>query len=134
MLYEVMKSIRNFFPAGIYFNGVHTIKDGSISLDLKNGQYFLIEGSLFNDGVYEYPATGLTDESFNGVISVLIPPMAFLNVVKDIEAYEAKNGAKNGFISESFGGYSYTKATDKNGDVYGWQDVFKKRLNVWRKV
>ena len=36
--------------------------------------------------------------------------------------------------AESFGGYSYTKATDANGAPIGWHKAFASRLNEWRKL
>ena len=38
------------------------------------------------------------------------------------------------FNSESFGGYSYTRATNSDGLPLTWRDVFRKRLNPWRKL
>lgn len=39
-----------------------------------------------------------------------------------------------GRIPASFGGYSYSKATNASGVAVGWQDVFKSRLNTWRRI
>ena len=38
------------------------------------------------------------------------------------------------YQSESFGGYSYTKASASNGDQVDWKTVFRSRLNRWRKI
>lgn len=134
MLYEVMKHIRDYFPTGEAAEGTLTIKDGKISLPfLKAGQYFLIEGSTFNDGVHN-GTKELQDETFTGRVSALRPPSAFLDLVKQIEDFEAKAGQPGPFQSESFGGYSYTRATNASGNIAGWQDVFKTKLNAWRKI
>jgi len=135
MLYEIMRHLHNFFRVDER-HGVYDIKDGMVSLPfLKDGQYFLVEGSVFNDGVYEYPYKEFKDEEFEGYITALAPPSAFLDLVTEIEEWQSKNGeTQTGpYTSESFGGYSYTKATDSNGNSVGWEDAFRKRLNVWRK-
>lgn len=135
MLYEILKHIRNFFPVpGGQKSGEFKIENGTIETDfLKDGQYFLIEGSVLNDGVFVYPPTDLNDEEFYGTITGLAIPKAFLAVVDEIEAFEQKNSA-GPYQSESFGGYSYTKATNAAGNVAGWQDVYRSRLNAWRKI
>ncbi len=136
MLYEIMREIRNFFaaPDG-YYDGTYTISGGAVDLPfLTSGQYFLIEGSALNDGVYVYPCADLHNETFTGTITALQPPTDFLALVDEITAYQSKNGTISPYQSESFGGYSYTRATNKNGDAAGWRDAFRGRLNVWRKV
>ena len=71
MLTEICAELRNYFevPNGRHF-GKFTISGGSIApLDfLQEGQYFRIIGSVFNDGVHQYPASDLTDEVFNGAV------------------------------------------------------------------
>lgn len=135
MLYEIMKSIRNFFPTRKYEANHFEIKDGTISLPfLAEGTYFMIEGSLKNDGVYKYPAT-LEDEAFTGVVTLLAPPKAFIELVDEIESYQANVTSNlSPYVSESFGGYTYTKATNSKGNVSSWQDAFSTRLNAWRKI
>lgn len=135
MLYEVMKHTHNFFPTDKCKEDEFTITDGNLNLSfVADGQYVYIEGSAMNDGVYQYPLSGLSDETFRGVITILAPPKAFLDLVADIEGCEANDANKGTYQSESFGGYSYTRATNKAGNIAGWQDVFKARLNAWRKI
>ena len=136
MLTEVCAELRNYFVKDIH-NGTFKIVGGKIApLDfLQNGQYFKIHGSIFNDGVYRYPESGLVDETFSGEIWALAVPPTLIALVADIEDYEKK--AKENvspFESESFGGYSYTKATDGNGSPLTWKTVFAKKLNRWRKI
>lgn len=141
MLEELMRECRNWFkvPDGAY-SGTFTIKDGSIALPfLAVGQYFRIIGSVFNDGVYQYGADSLTDETFNGVVWALSVPAAFVSLADDVEAWRNKyeNAAYSPFQSESFAGYSYTKSSasgNSGGSVTGWQSVFAARLNKWRKI
>ena len=89
MLEELMRECRNWFkvPDGAY-SGTFTIKDGSITLPfLVDGQYFRIIGSVFNDGVHQYGAGGLTDETFDGAVWALAVPAAFISLVEDVEAW-----------------------------------------------
>ena len=135
MLEQVMREIRNFFPIESYA-GDFTVENGVISpLKLFNGQYYMIEGSKLNDGVYKYgePIEQPAD-TLNGYVIVLAPPKAFLELVSEIEAYQTKYGDVTPYTSESFGGYSYSKATGSNGSSLSWADAFSKRLNTWRKI
>ena len=136
MLTEVCAEIRNYFVKDIH-NGTFEIVGGKITpLDfLQNGQYFRIVGSVMNDGVYRYPYSGLTDETFSGEIWALAVPPTLIALAADIEEYEKKaKETVSPYTSESFGGYSYTKATDSNGSPLSWEKVFAKRLNKWRKI
>ena len=134
MLESVLHYLHNWFLVAVY-DGLYTIKDGSIELPfLQSGQYFRIVGSILNDGVYNYPAENLKDEEFTGSIWALAVPPAVLSLVEEITAWQAKNGASGPYTSESFGGYSYSKATGTNGQPAGWQDVFRSRLNAYRKM
>ena len=138
MLTELCAELRNYFevPNGRHF-GTFTISGGSIApLDfLQEGQYFRIVGSVFNDGVYQYPATSLTDEVFEGAVWAMAVPPTLIALSAEIKAYnDSYAGKASPYTSESFGGYSYTKATDANGAPIGWQKAFASRLNKWRKL
>ena len=137
MLTEICAELRNWFvvPNGVHL-GTFTIKDGSISLPfLVSGQYFRIIGSVFNDGVHQYPASDLTDEVFNGAVWSMAVPPAVIDLASEIEEYNNSDAGKpSPFTAESFGGYSYTKATDASGAPIGWQKAFASRLNQWRKL
>ena len=138
MLAELCAELRNYFevPNGRHF-GRFEISGGSITpLDfLQDGQYFRIVGSVFNDGVYQYPATSLTDEVFNGAVCAMAVPPSVIDLAAEIEEYNNSDAGKaSPFTGESFGGYSYTKATDANGAPIGWQKVFASRLSQWRKL
>ncbi len=114
--------------------GDYKIVNGVLDLPFANdGDYILIEYPSKNEGVYKYPLTGLKDEEFRGWISVRNIPDEFIELVEEIEAYK-KNNPVGGLQSESFGGYSYTKATNKDGGLFDWHDVYKQRLNEWRKL
>lgn len=138
MLENVLRHLKNWFCRTIH-SGTYTISIGQIDLPfLRSGQYFRIIGSVFNDGVYQYnDELTLTDETFTGEIWALAIPRALLDTVEEIEAWEAKNGetVSGPYTSESFGGYSYTKATDaQTGGAVTWQGTFRSRLNIWRKI
>ena len=139
MLEQVLMDIRNWFPVkGGIHSGTFTIKDGGIALPfLANGQYFRICGSVFNDGLHQYPEDDLVDETFNGTIWALAIPKAVIELADEIGKWQEKNGeaASSPFSSESFGGYSYSKATDaETGGAVTWQSAFKKQLSAWRKI
>ena len=105
---------------------------------LQVGQYFRIAGSVFNDGVYQYPALDLTDETFEGVIWQMAVPKEVLTLIKDITAYELANAdvIASPYNSESFGGYSYSKGMGNagGGSSADWQAHFARRINKWRKL
>ena len=140
MLEQVLMHLKNWFlvPGGIH-EGTYTIEDGGITLPfLANGQYFRICGSVFNDGLHQYPSGDLRNETFDGSVWALAIPRTVIELAAEIESWETKNGdaARSPFASESFGGYSYSKATDNSasGGAVTWQTAFRSRLNAWRKL
>ena len=139
MLEQVLMNIRNWFPVegGIY-SGTFTIEDGGITLPfLANGQYFRICGSVFNDGLHQYPAGDLKTETFDGTVWALSVPQAVIELATEIDAWQKKNGdaSVSPYRSESFGGYQYSKATDSaSGGAVTWQSAFKQQLSAWRKI
>jgi hypothetical protein len=136
MLDEILAEIRNYFVVSVHSGDFEVIGGRLSPLDfLQNGQYFRIVGSVMNDGVYRYPCSTLTDETFSGEIWALAVPPTLIALAADIEEYEKKaKETVSPYNSESFGGYSYTKATDSNGSPLSWEKVFAKRLNKWRKI
>lgn len=142
MLTELCAELKNYFlrdrESDIH-SGTFTIENGSIEAlpFLLEGQYFRIVGSLLNDGVYQYPATGLADETFSGAVWAMAVPPAVIALAGEIEAWKAENAETldSPFASESFGGYSYSKGTSVSGTgAYTWQDHFASRLNPWRRL
>lgn len=135
----ICEYLRNWFTADEdKLKGNYAITGGTITLPLLEGEYFRIVGSRLNDGVYQYPVTGLADEEFTGAIWRMIIPQSVLALADDVAAFLSNADAAataSPFTSESFGGYSYTKARGGDGvSAYGWQDAFRSRLNRWRKV
>lgn len=139
MLTEICGHLRNWFEKEIRI-GTFAISSGSISLDfLQDGQYFRIVGSVFNDGVYQYPAANLTDEEFRGAVWAMAIPPEFLALCREISDYQESDAGKaTPYTSESFGGYSYTIAGGSGGNsaasAKAWENVFRDRLNRWRKI
>lgn len=136
MLETVLQNLNNWFlvPDGVHA-GEFTVQGGQITLPfLQTGQYFRVVGSVFNDGLHQYPVADLTDETFTGSVWALAVPKAVIELAEEIDAWQTKNGDPGPFTSESFGGYSYSKATNASGMAVGWQDVFKCRLNDWRRI
>ena len=139
MLEQVLMNIRNWFPVkGGIHSGTFTIKDGGITLPfLANGQYFRICGSVFNDGLHQYNVLNLTDETFTGTIWALEIPQPIIDLADEIQEWQVKNAdaLSSPYSSESFGGYSYSKATDaETGGAVTWQSHFKQQLSAWRKI
>lgn len=143
MLFEICNELNNFFDYERVYGNI-VISNGDIEgVDLEQGQYFRIVGSIFNDGVYKYPDDGekLTDETFDGAVWLMAVPPAFIDLCDDIETWAAKNlsadsQAMSPYTSESFAGYSYTKAggsSSSGGAGASWQSAFASRLNQWRK-
>lgn len=136
MLIQLLRHLRNWFvvPGGVHY-GIYTVEEGSITLPfLQEGQYFRVVGSVFNDGLYQYPCRELWNEVFSGAIWALAIPEEVVELSEEIEAWKKKHG-DSPFTSESFGGYSYTKAVNgKTGQAVTWQDVFRGRLNQWRRL
>ena len=133
MLGEILGSLNNWFVVD-FEKKKWEIKDGTIDVSwLQDGQYFLIDGSIFNDGLYQYPAADLDNEVFYGVVFGLAIPKELIALAGEIEEWREKN-PDSAYSSESFGGYSYSKGTGADGQPMKWQDVFARRLNKWRKL
>lgn len=142
MLTEICQELRNWFDRDMpkWFEKF-TIENGSIDLPLQEGQYFRIIGSTFNDGVYQYPTTSLVDEVFRGAVWAMAVPPAVIALSTEIDAWQAQYAdvLKSPYTSESFGGYSYTRASGGSSggvsnDTPSWQSTFASRLNQWRKI
>lgn len=141
MLEQILDHIHNYFIKDVY-KGEYEIVANAIDLPfLIPGQYFKIVGSVLNDGLYKYPTDELQDETFEGEIWALAIPVAVINLADDVAAWIEKYGeqAASPYQSESFGGYSYSKKSGNNQSSnqsasFDWQDVFRSRLNHWRKI
>ena len=143
MLDEVCGYLNNWFlvPDGVHA-GNYTVTDGKLALPhLADGQYYRIIGSVFSDGIHRAGDTDdvLPPESFRGAVWALAIPPAVIKIAEDITAWEAANAAAlaSPYQSESFGGYSYTKAeTGGSGaqKTLTWRNVYAAKLARWRKL
>ena len=159
MLGEICAYLKNWFVVDMVF-GEFTISDGQIAhsdgsvLGFLEGQYYRIIGSVLNDGVWVYhapsvdpeedPEEGLKDETFKGAVWYMAIPPDLIALAGEIADWQAKNGvvdsaAMSPFNSESFGGYSYSKAggygSSNAGDTgTSWQSAYAARLARWRKL
>lgn len=133
MLEELLAALNNYFEKDVR-RGTYTVTGGGIDLDwVQDGQHLRIKGSTFNDGVYTYPVTGLKDETFEGEVWALAVPKAVEDLAAAIEAWR-KDHPDSEYVSESFGGYTYTKAKDASGAPMGWRGAFASDLRRWRKL
>lgn len=138
MLTELCKELNNYFDKARYF-GEFTIENGELqNVDfLQEGQYFRIVGSVFNDGVYQYPTTELKDETFEGAVWAMAVPVEVIALSTEIDEWKAKYetaDAMSPYQSESFGGYSYSKASGSAGGTATWKDMFASKLNNYRRI
>lgn len=137
MLNELLGELNNWFDR-VRRPGTYTVENGSITLPfLREGQYYRVLGSIFNDGVHCYgrEAEGeLRDESFTGAVWALAVPAEVVTLAADIAAWREKTGASAPYVSESLtaAGYSYTRAGA--GDVLTWRQAFAPQCGRWRKL
>ena len=139
---KILAYLKNYFYR-FGENGTYTIEDNSITVRGKyvEGQYIRLTGSVLNDGVYKViniednviTLDGAVNEVFEGVIYSLVIPKEIIELEKKIKKYEEDN-PQGGYISESFGNYSYNKGTNANGELNTWKDVFKVELRPYKKV
>lgn len=147
---ELCQYLRNWFEK-TKFHGDFSIYNGTLTsvawgaLPLLNGQYYRIVGSVLNDGVHKFgdEAETLADEDFSGAVWSMAVPPAVVALAAEIDAWQEKYGNiesqnMSPYSSESFGGYSYTKAqgyaSAGGGMLTGWQAVYAARLAPWRKI
>lgn len=134
--------IHNYFEKDIV-EGEFTITGGLLDTNKVNileNQYYMIKGSIFNDGIYKHTSTDLTDETFKGTIITMAVPKDVLDVLKRATEWEQENAKvlQSPYQSESFGGYSYSKGASNNKDgstgQFSWRDVFGSELKAYRKI
>ncbi len=138
----VMRECKNYFERG-FGDGEHTIAEGSLQPNdsLTAGAWVAIKGSAFHDGVFrlggggtlEGLPEGLPDETFVGRVWTLGPPADFLALCDEIAAFDRKTPV-SGLASESFGQYSRTMVTGRDGAVLHWQSAYAQRLATWRRM
>ena len=138
---DICGYLHNYFVDEIH-EGTYIIEGKTVTLPfLKSGQYFYVSGSTFNDGVWKYPATNMTNEEFDGEIWAMKVPASLVALSAEISAWITKYadaGMDSPFSSESFNNYSYTRAQGASSDgsyaPVTWQNIFAARLARWRKL
>lgn len=139
---KILSYLKNYFYR-FGEKGTYAITDNQIEVrgNYVAGQYIRLTGSLLNDRVVKVEnvedntitLTEAINEVFDGAIYSLAIPRELIELAEEIKAYE-KDTPKGGYVSESFGNYSYSKATGQNGGVANWKDVFKDELKPYRKI
>ena len=142
---EVFQYLRNWFDRNMAkYYGRFTIENSALVGDygIAMGQFYRIIGSALNDGVYRYGSEQLDDEEFDGAIWLMGVPKDVRDLVNEITLWQEKYGNIDSanmspFQSESFGGYSYSKASGSSASsssVPTWQSVFADRLGRYKKL
>lgn len=144
MLTEICAELRNYFLRSRkeIRRGTFAISDGHIEAlsFLQDGQYFRVVGSVFNDGVHQYPNDTLTDETFEGEIWPMAIPQDVIALDTEITEWVSNNAdtLSSPYQSESFGGYSYSKGSGSSGGsgtgAYSWKDQFAAKLSPYRRI
>lgn len=162
MLDRMCAYLHNYFETNpvsgdsMIYDGEYTITDSVITLpddvNLLEGQRFRVYGSLLNDGVYTYHASGVTDsedadaaemedETFTGQVWGMAVPRELIRIAAEASAWETGNAdaADSPYQSESFGGYSYTLKSGTSGnsdsDATTWEGKYGSRIfRKWGKI
>lgn len=149
ILEQILWHIHNWFEREQIPVSTCCIDDGSLPTSITDqmldGQWYRIEGSYLNDGLHQNPDTELSDETFDGTITLLAIPKPLLAVAEEISDWVALNrtaaqqAAASPYQSESFDGYSYSirgdlTAQNGSGGLTGWQAAFASQLNPFRKI
>lgn len=146
MLTEICNYLKNWFSNEKYI-GYIRISDGAFycndsKIDIAEGQYFRIIGSLLLDGVYKYGTDILLDEGFNGAIWLMRVPADVISLTAEISAWMEKYGgidsmSNSPYNSESFGGYSYSKSSGGSSEASttpAWAAIYGARLARYRRI
>lgn len=140
ILTEICQYLRNWFPKKAWIDdfvisNVNITGTPGSDLELVDGAYYRIKGSLFNDGLFKFP-TELKDETFSGAVWLCAIPEAVVQLAQEIENWQTTYGkqAASPFQSESFTNYSYSKGSGGSSGDTSWQTVFASRLAPWRKI
>lgn len=136
----ICRQVNNFFVKE-KTSGNFALIPSVAPIPLLENQFFRIVGSIMNDGVYQNNAESLatlTAEEFQGEIWSMAVPRDFLALCEEIEAFNSKMNEiaskDNGFTSENFDGYSYSRASSLSPAQQSEWDNLTKRLNTYRRV
>lgn len=139
---QVMRAVNRYFATG-YRAAEWRFTGGSIAPDelFTPGMWIAVSGSIFHDGVWQLDEwkglSGLDpktpDETFFGRVYFLKPPQDFLDLCRRIGEF-AQNTPAGGLQSESFGEYSMSLASGKNGGILTWEEAFADDLRPYRQM
>lgn len=134
MLAQLLAAMNNWFVRE-RLHGRFEVAGGSLDLPrLKPGQYYLVEGSVFNDGLHQHPAGDLVDEEFEGRVLALAVPREVVELAEEVAEWNEKHAEAEGpYQSESAAGYSYTLKSGEGGS-YGWRDRFRSEIRRWKRL
>ena len=146
MLTEICANLNNYFSfASDRIFGKFEVSDGRISppIDVAEGQYYRVCGSIFNDGVHSSEDLLKDEPEFEGAIWLMRVPADVIALDAEMEAWLAKYGVADSpnmspYSSESFGGYTYSKAqgyaSTGGGMLNNVWAVFGDRLKRYRRI
>ena len=103
MLETVLNHLHNWFQIkGAARAGTFIIVSGTLPLDhVLDGQYYRIEGSVFNDGLHRRgdAEDKLVDETFSGRIIPLAIPKAVIKLAEEIKEWDKNNPASDKILA-----------------------------------
>lgn len=132
---ELCVYTHNFFDrADDPIAGEFTLGPDTLPAGVVKGQFFLVCGSIFNDGIHQAGEADLTPETFTGTVQPMRVPPAFVELARKITDYDAELPSGGVYVSQSFNGWSGTMATGSDGLPADGLTHYRKELNQWRKL
>ena len=132
---ELCRHLHNYFDArDDPVAGQFTFTPDTIPSGVVQGQYFLVCGSIFNDGIHKAGDGDLTAETFTGTVQPMRVPPDIVALAKKITDYDAATPGGGRYVSQSFNGWSGSMATGTDGLPADGLTRYRKELNQWRKL
>ena len=114
--------------------GAFTFEPDTVPAGVVQGQYFLVCGSIFKNGVHKAGEGDLTAETFNGTVQPMRVPPALIALAEKIDAYDTALPSGGVYVSQSFNGWSGTMATGSDGLPADGKTKYRAEINQWRKM
>lgn len=136
---DICRELNNWFDVKRAIGDFEITENGLTSFydDLYDDQYYRIVGSALNDGVYKKGEEHVfAPEVFHGAVWAMAIPQSVIYLSDRIDTWIEKYGdaVESPYQSESFGGYSYSKASGSDNSSVSWKSAFKKQLDVYRRM
>ena len=97
---ELCVYTHNFFDrADDPIAGEFAFEPDTVPAGVVPGQYFLVCGSIFNDGVHKAGDGDLTAETFTGTVQPMRVPPDFVALAEKIDAYDKALTAGGVYVS-----------------------------------